>query len=283
MDETTGPVLRTSVVMVSRNCVDQLRRCLTSIDLTAGRETLQVIVVDNGSQDGSGQLDQEFPATNFLRLPKNFGQTKALNIGIRGAKGEFVLLLEPYFEFVSDAIPQLVARLERDVEAGAVCPYTPEGWSLPSIEALKAEWVSGMRPPDVRVPADSDPVAVEYPRGSPLLIRRTFLAGMRNLDQRYGDYGWDIDLCTRVTEAGKKVLVLPHVRINPLPRPEPSMDTVATADRANGAAAYIGKYHRFAAGLHFRLSAILYALTHRPSLVPALISGQKVDGEQPDS
>ena len=48
---------------------------------------LQIIVVDNGSRDGSASLDSEFPAAQFLRLPQNFGLTKALNIGIRASDG----------------------------------------------------------------------------------------------------------------------------------------------------------------------------------------------------
>jgi glycosyltransferase involved in cell wall biosynthesis len=52
---------RVSVVVTSRNRVDRLRRCLESVENSEGRATLQVIVVDNGSADGSAQLEGEFP------------------------------------------------------------------------------------------------------------------------------------------------------------------------------------------------------------------------------
>ena len=52
-----------------------------------------MIVVDNGSTDGSAHLIDEFPNVQFIRLPKNFGLTKALNLGWRAADAEYVIFL----------------------------------------------------------------------------------------------------------------------------------------------------------------------------------------------
>ena len=71
---------------LTRNRAALLRRCLESLEKSQGRETLQVIVVDNGSSDGSAQLDTDFPQAQFIRLPKNFGPTKAMNLGWRAAE-----------------------------------------------------------------------------------------------------------------------------------------------------------------------------------------------------
>src|ERR1022692_4226646 len=57
---------RVSVVVVSRNRAALLRRCLDSLEQSDARPTLQVIVVDNGSSDGSAQLDSAFPAAQFV-------------------------------------------------------------------------------------------------------------------------------------------------------------------------------------------------------------------------
>ena len=76
---------RVSVVVVSRNRAALLRRCLESLEKSEGRATLQIVVVDNGSSDGSAHLDTDFPHAQFIRLPKNFGLTKAINIGGRAA------------------------------------------------------------------------------------------------------------------------------------------------------------------------------------------------------
>ena len=73
------------MVVVSHDRVAELRRCLESLEKSEGRESLQIIVVDNGSRDGSARLDADFPRAQFIRLPKNFGLTKAMNIGWRAA------------------------------------------------------------------------------------------------------------------------------------------------------------------------------------------------------
>jgi GT2 family glycosyltransferase len=100
------------VVVVSRNREALLRRCLESLRDSQGQEALQTIVVDNGSTDGSAQLEAEFPQLRLFRLPKNFGLTKALNIGWRAAEAEYVLFLHDDTEVAPDAIDRLVAVLE---------------------------------------------------------------------------------------------------------------------------------------------------------------------------
>src|ERR1035441_2327902 len=86
---------RVSVVVVSRNRAALLQRCLGSLEQSDARPTLQVIVVDNGSSDGSAQLESAFPAAQFIPLPKNFGLTKALNIGWRAADAPYLFFLLP--------------------------------------------------------------------------------------------------------------------------------------------------------------------------------------------
>src|SRR5271165_2680045 len=84
------PAPRVSAVVVSHNRSALLRRCLASLEASEGRDRLQVIVIDNGSHDGSAQWDGEFPKVQFIRLPKNFGLTKAMNIGWRAADAPYV-------------------------------------------------------------------------------------------------------------------------------------------------------------------------------------------------
>ena len=66
-----------------------LRQCLAALEKSEGRERLQIVVVENGSMDGSEQLDSEFPDLQWIRLPKNFGLTKAMNLGWRAADAEY--------------------------------------------------------------------------------------------------------------------------------------------------------------------------------------------------
>jgi hypothetical protein len=265
--------LRTSVLLVTHDCVEGLRRSLAALEASVPRAPIEIIVVDNGSRDGSAQLDAEFPAVNLLRLPKNFGYTKAANIGIRGAKGDYVLLLPPGIEVAPDTVTRLADQLEQNPEVGAVLPAPAQTFALPTAEQLYAEWKSG-----VALPA----APIGYARDSAILVRRTFLAGMRFFDQRYGEFGAQLDLFHQLRNAGKKVAVLEDVRVGGSAVVAGTTDSVDTVDRINGIAEYAGKYQGFAAGLKVRLGAGLSSLVgFRIGILSGIVGGQKVDGDQP--
>src|SRR6266545_3837262 len=102
-DQAPKPA-KASVVVVSHNRAALLRRCLEALERAEDRESLQVLVVDNGSGDGSAELQAAFPAMRFIPLPKNFGLTKAWNIGIRAADAPHVVLLHDDTEVEPAAI-----------------------------------------------------------------------------------------------------------------------------------------------------------------------------------
>lgn len=89
---------RVSVVIVSYNCEEALRRCVQALEASRGREQMEILTVDAGSEDGSPRIDSEFPAVTVMRLPRNFGKTRARNIGVRTAQADLLLFLDPHVE-----------------------------------------------------------------------------------------------------------------------------------------------------------------------------------------
>ena len=291
MEEIAGP--RVSALIVARNQIADLRRCLAALEASSARPVLEAVVVDNGSRDGSQELDSDFPAVHFLRLPKNFGFTKAANIGIRTAKGEFILFLPAAATVEPDAVQKLMDTLDASPEAGAACPRVDEDRPLPDADILRTTWATGGIPAARNVRYDNGPAVVVYPLGSPLLIRRTSLAGMNYLDRGFGEYWWDAEVCRQLQSAGKIILALPDARMkmhSPALCPPP--DAVASADLALGGARFLSKSRGAGAGLRFRMWAIFHVLGQlvtfrRPGYnarrLVALVSGQKVDGNQPNA
>ena len=106
--------LKASVVVVSCNRIELLRRCLTALELSEAREQMEIIVVDNGSTDGSAQLEDEFRGATFIRIPRNFGLTKAMNLGLRAAQGSYVLFLHEDTEISPDTVRELAAKLDAE-------------------------------------------------------------------------------------------------------------------------------------------------------------------------
>src|SRR5437764_6055042 len=179
---------RVSVAVVSFNRAERLRACLQSLEQSEGREETQVIVVDNGSTDGAAHLDAEFPNVQFVRVPKNFGLTKAMNLGWRAADAPYVFFLHDDTEVEPAAVRKLVEVLDARDDAAAVCPLLvdEQGRPAPQLGSLPpdGEW----QPAEV---VGTEPVAVEYPRGAALMMRVRLITAIRQIDERYGQFGAD--------------------------------------------------------------------------------------------
>ena len=263
-------------MVVSRNREAQLRRCLESLERSEGREALQIIVVDNGSSDGSAHLDNDFPKAQFVRLPKDFGLTKAMNIGWRAADAPYVFFLHDDTETEPATMARLADLLDATPEAAAACPLLvdAEGRPAPQLGRLppSGEW----RPAE---PAGDAPMAVEYPRGAALMMRVQLIRAVRQIDERFGQFGADADLAMQIREAGKKILLLPTVRVR-----HESSDGYDAAERADfllSRAAFTAKHSGLVAGIFARLGAIFGPLfSLQLAEFSRTISGQKIDGTQ---
>src|SRR6266513_6148225 len=80
--EVPNPI-RITALVVSYDRAELLRRAIEALECSEEREKLEILVVDNGSTDGSTDLESEFPNVRFIRMPRNFGLTKALNVALR--------------------------------------------------------------------------------------------------------------------------------------------------------------------------------------------------------
>jgi GT2 family glycosyltransferase len=272
-----------SAILVVYNQAPALRRAIQALERSQNRDRLEILVVDCGSQDESPQLDAEFEGVTMMRLPHHFGATKAMNIGTRTAKAEIVFYLSPNVEVAPDTVTKLVERLEADTDTTAVCPLLvdPEGRQALKIQKIPTR-ATLLNPQYERIDPGQDSVAVQYPGLDALMIRKFFIKGMNFFDERYGNSFADADLAVKIRRAQKKIRVYPAIRATYHDEPDPlASDPLYAADRTLGAAAFLGKYDGFFAGLTFRLVAILKALVRFDfRQLTALVSGQKLDGSQ---
>ena len=267
---------RVTVVVVSRNRAALLRRCLESLEKSEGRETLQIVVVDNGSSDGSAQLDTDFPHTQFIRLPKNFGLTKAMNIGWRAADAEYVFFLHDDTEVDPGAAIWLAGTLDSNPTAAAACPLLvdDDGQPAPQLGVLPptGEWLPAES-------SGSQPEPVDYPRGAALMMRVYVIRAVRQIDERYGQFGGDADLAAQILRASKKILLDPGARVRHHGRA--AYSALERADFLLGRAVFMGKYLGFAAGLRARLAAVISPLIgFRFGELRYTLPGQRIDGTQ---
>lgn len=308
MDEQQQQPLepRVTAIVVSFNCAAGLRRTLLALEHSQERETIEVIVVDNGSRDDTAGIDADFPQVTFLRLPRNFGRAKAANIAMRGSHAEYLLFLAPGVVLAPDGIRQLAAALDAERDIVAVGPLLVDEHGSPqkSVRALptpstigRAAW-SEAGWPALPVETSAPIVPIAFIDLRAVLVRKFFLKGLNYFDERYGEHWLDAELSTQIRRVGRKAALLPPVTAACHPcaadPPMPSSARAAlAADRALGAAVYAGKHYGFFAGLQLRIGlvfgslgrALLSLLTFRDtgfefSRFFDIAGGQKIDGSQ---
>lgn len=222
-------MLDLSVIVVNWNTRELLRACLASVKRhTTGLEH-ELIVVDNGSSDGSpAMVREEFPETVRIENPDNRGFAAANNQGIRAAKGRAVLLLNSDTELTENSLLKLHRFLFSREEIGGVggrLAYAGGAlqWSYgfePSLGRMLWITVSGLlgvswgRKPSAVVPEGVDqPIQVEYVVGADLMVKKNVLDRIGLLDESFFAYFEETDLCRRIRAAGSEVWFTPETTI----------------------------------------------------------------------
>jgi GT2 family glycosyltransferase len=258
-----------SVVIVSFRRPAQLRQLLSGLRTPAPDAVLQVIVVDNGSRDGTTSLDDEFPEVRFNHLQRNFGLTRALNIGIRASDGDYVLLLHDDVRIHPAAVAALAEFLQNRSDVAAVCPNL----GGPQVRVLPGP---ASPDPPLQIPGvQNDEITAECVTGAAIMVRAGFLRSMGHIDERYGNYGSDIEICAQVRSSGRKLVILKNVTAQHELSPSAVPASYLEGDRVAGTAAFLGKHYGFAAGLTYRLKSALKALV---TFRFRVLAAAKIDG-----
>lgn len=222
---------KTSVVIVNWNTRELLRNCLCSLmgDLRAAR--CEIIVVDNGSSDGSAAMvAEEFETVRLIQNADNRGFTAATNQGFAVATGEFVLLLNSDTEVAEAALRDSLAFMEASPGVGILgCRVDyPSGapqsscFRFPSLRAalLQALYLEQLFKHSKLFNWDRygyDPFTetreVDCVMGSFMLVRVAAVVEEPLLDEGYFMYAEEADLCYRLKSAGWKVAFYPDARV----------------------------------------------------------------------
>jgi len=221
-----------SIVIVSYNGREHLRRCLESLAAHPPGVEREVIVVDNDSRDGSAPMvASEFPDVRLLRMPRNLGFAAGANRGAREASGEAVVLLNPDSEIETDPFAPMLTYLREHEDAGIVAPrlLNPDRSlqlscrSFPTFSvalfnrySLLTRLFPRNRYSKQYLLSDwqhDSTCDVDWVSGACLMVRRSLFEQIGLLDEGYFMYIEDVDLCQRVHRAGYKVVYLPQTSV----------------------------------------------------------------------
>lgn len=220
-----------SLILLTWNSERYIERCLNSIysSLEALPITFEVLVLDNGSADGTGEILRRFLVTypsntKLFFEPSNTGTTRSRNKLLEAASGEYLCVLDSDVELPLKTMEHLLAHLRADHTVGIIAPaiFYPSGAWQKSIDHFptlldklkRFFFLREIERTQSKAYIEStDPLDVDYAISAFWLFRRELLDLVGVLDERIFYAPEDVDYCLRVWKAGQRVLYVPAVRV----------------------------------------------------------------------
>jgi len=201
-----------SIVVLNWNGERYIAECLNSL-LDQTYRNYEVIVVDNGSHDGSVELIKGYlPRIRLIRNEENLGFAVGNNVAIREAKGEYVVLFNydavAHSEWLEQLVSGTLIHPQADISSGPIYFYGRDDviWNAGlRIDMLTGiSWLRGMFQSHLAPSND-----VDYLSGCALLVRKLVFDEIGLLDDRFFCYSEDADFCLRAKRDGFNLRLVP--------------------------------------------------------------------------
>lgn len=222
---TTVPQGLLSIIIVNYNSGDLLLDCIRSVLRFQSTCALELIVVDNSKNEKERQtILNAFPMIQWIDMGYNAGFARANNAGMRAAKGDAILLLNPDTCALDQSIGQCYERLMQSKYSAAGIQLLNEGYE-PQISGsyfVKGglnhllpipywgsfiRWLAysaGKAAPGIQnVPTEQE---VDWISGAFLMVKRNSIEKAGLMDEDFFLYGEEVEWCSRLKKAGSLVL-----------------------------------------------------------------------------
>lgn len=216
-----------SVVIVGWNARHYLELCLDSIAKAPPRRTMEVLVVDNASTDGSAEMiESKFPWVKLIKSTENLGFSKGNNVAIRQAQGHYVALVNPDVIVFPGCLDALADYLDQNPKVGDVGPrvLNPDMSMQSTCRRFPTLWNNFCSATRLEQIFKGSPLfagehmfyfthdrtlSVDVIVGCFSMIRQEAFDAVGLLDENLFMYGDDVDWCRRARNAGWEVVFFP--------------------------------------------------------------------------
>lgn len=219
-----------SIIIVNYGSGRLAKACVDSIRRSPPGGQYEVLVIDNCSPDDSQELlATEVPGIRFFPQDSNLGYSKAVNLGIRKARGEYLLILNPDIIVLNGAIDALLVFAREHPKAAVVAGQllNPNGSVQESCFRFYTPFTILARRTSLgllplarrhlhtvlsREIDKSRPFPIDWVLGACMLVRRDVIEKVGVMDERFFLYFEDMDWCRRFWEAAFEVWYVPQAQ-----------------------------------------------------------------------
>ncbi|MFP4216370.1 MAG: glycosyltransferase family 2 protein [Phycisphaerae bacterium] len=243
-----------SVLIVSYNTREMTLDSIRSVYEQTTEGTFEVIVVDNGSSDGSAEaIARDFPHVKLIRRPDNPGFAAGNNLAAKEACGRYLLLLNPDTRVMGGAIDKLLACARRLSDGGAwggVCVLNngdvdPGSRQMePTLKGRLKALVGRDEQRAARHPRDHCfEGVVPVLEGAFMMVRRDLWQQLGGFDESFVMYAEEADLCRRIRDAGYRIYMTGLARILHFSGASETDTGRRTLQKTRGLAHYFRKHY----------------------------------------
>lgn len=204
----------TSIISVNFNQPAVTLSFLQSIRTNAAHEHVEVILVDNGSREDHGvSFENAYPGLIYIRSDENLGFAGGNNLGIKVAKGDYLLLLNNDTEITSNLISELTLELENNPDIGMISPLilyydAPDtiqyaGFTVMNYQTGRNNGIGNMEINQGQY--DQESRETGYCHGAAMMCRKKDVAIIGMMDELFFLYYEELDWCEKFKRAGKKI------------------------------------------------------------------------------
>ena len=204
--------MKLSIIIVSYNVSYFLEQCLLSVNEACKNITVEIIVVDNNSSDGTCEmLAKKFVDVKLILNKNNVGFSKANNQGVEKATGEYVLILNPDTVVAEDTFDIILPFAEKQKNLGALGVkmidgtgnFLPESKrNVPTVRIANQKIRGNSENYYANQLSVNENAEVEILTGAFMLLKRKRYQSIGGFDEDYFMYGEDIDLSYKLLNEG---------------------------------------------------------------------------------